>query len=275
MKQILVPTDFSKTASNAAIYAACLAKDTGAKLTLLHSYNMPVPIAEAPVIIMSPEELEKLCQEKLDMLKKEIQEKCGVTTECILTLGFAVEEIEIKAREIKADLVVMGMKDSGRIAEFIIGSTATGVMGKAKQPVMIIPDGAEYRRLEKIVFACDYKEVSSGSYLNIVKDIATLFNSKVFIVNLVNPSEEINVDTATEGMKLEMNFGEINHSFYFPKGEDVVDGITAFMEIHGADLVVMMHHKHNMVYRIFHESKTKRMAFHTHVPLLNLADKNG
>ena len=42
LKRILVPTDFSSTATEALRYAVPLAQQTGAKITLLHVFDWPL-----------------------------------------------------------------------------------------------------------------------------------------------------------------------------------------------------------------------------------------
>jgi nucleotide-binding universal stress UspA family protein len=51
MKTILVPTDFSEAAKNAAEYAINLAKVLNTKVTLFHVYHVPLPISEVPIMV--------------------------------------------------------------------------------------------------------------------------------------------------------------------------------------------------------------------------------
>jgi len=52
MKKILFPTDFSKTANNALIYALKMAENQKATLVVLHAYEMPIISATAnPVMV--------------------------------------------------------------------------------------------------------------------------------------------------------------------------------------------------------------------------------
>ena len=78
MKTILVPTDFSKSASNAAEYAVNLAKEIKATVLLFHVYHVPVFTSETDIMLMTPNDFQK---EKEEYLKKEatnLSEKNGV-----------------------------------------------------------------------------------------------------------------------------------------------------------------------------------------------------
>ena len=59
MKTILVPTDFSEEARNAAEYAVKLAKEVKAKVILFHTFQVPIPISEVPVMVISENEMLK------------------------------------------------------------------------------------------------------------------------------------------------------------------------------------------------------------------------
>ncbi len=68
MKTILVPTDFSKSANNAALYAVNLSKEMKAKILLYNVYDFPVDIAgDAAVPLLTTSELKK---ESEHLLKK-------------------------------------------------------------------------------------------------------------------------------------------------------------------------------------------------------------
>jgi nucleotide-binding universal stress UspA family protein len=59
MNTILVPTDFSPAAENATAYAAQLARQIEASLVLLHVYQLPVPMTDYPVLMVTNEDLKK------------------------------------------------------------------------------------------------------------------------------------------------------------------------------------------------------------------------
>jgi len=49
MKTIIVATDFSDAAKNAAFYAADMAKSTNAALLLFHVYKIPASYSQIPI----------------------------------------------------------------------------------------------------------------------------------------------------------------------------------------------------------------------------------
>ena len=63
MKTILVATDFSAAALNAANYAADMASTINADILLLHVYHIPVSYSEIPVVV-TPDDLMRECRKR-------------------------------------------------------------------------------------------------------------------------------------------------------------------------------------------------------------------
>src|SRR6218665_670176 len=100
MKTIIVPTDFSATASDAAHYAAGLALHLQATLKLVHVLPMPVVISDIPIPYdnegISISEAKRSMEELKLQLQQKTNDKIAITTivsestfqaqlECMLT----------------------------------------------------------------------------------------------------------------------------------------------------------------------------------------------
>lgn len=112
MKTIIVPTDFSPTATNAMHYAIQMAKQIKANLLLVHVYQVPVSYTDAPIVLVSVDELRKSAEARMQTLKEEVEhlvhKEQKVYTETIL--GNVVDELENVCKKIKPFAVVMGTK---------------------------------------------------------------------------------------------------------------------------------------------------------------------
>lgn len=272
MKTILVPTDFSKAANNAAEYAANLSKEMKATVILFHVYHVPIPVSEIPVMISNSSEYQA---ENLALLNKDatsLKRKTGAEIKCITKMGFAVDEI--LEEEKNAILIVMGMKGASKLSEELVGSTTTATLRKATVPVLVIPEKAKYKKPEKIVFACDYDPRTDVHTLDALKELMKTFNSKIYIVNVKREKEAVSVENAIAGSKLEGKLCDVQHIYYFPEKDDLVEGINEFVENKQADMVAIIPHRYSLMDRLFHKSISKKMAFHTHVPLLALPDNH-
>jgi nucleotide-binding universal stress UspA family protein len=93
------------------------------------------------------------------MVNKEVtylHKKFGVMVEGKSKNGFKSEEISAVASEVKADLIVMGMRGSGKHKG--IGSTTLSTMRKTNVPIIVVPEGVDFTPVKNITFATDYKE---------------------------------------------------------------------------------------------------------------------
>jgi nucleotide-binding universal stress UspA family protein len=272
MTTILVPTDFTDVSRNASIYATEFAKALHGRILLFHAYHIPVvPTADAPIPAVP--DVRELENDNMHLLKKEasyLSTLSGVQIDCISTEGFAVDEILIIEEKHRPDLIIMGITTAGSLAEFVFGSIATDVISKTHTPVIVIPENAKYKKIERIVFSSDYKLEADSNELAMLKHIIKNFNAKLYILNVEKEKEDIEVDKALLMMKIENYFDDIEHTHHLPIDNDLIHGLNTFIEVHEIDLIAMIPNKHNLLTRMFHESSTKKMAFHTHIPLLTL-----
>ena len=270
MKTILVPTDFSDAANNAAKYAVDFAKETNANVLLFHSYHVPMPNTEVPVIIVTPDELQKENEVRLKKEADSLMEKTGVEVNYLAKMGLAVDEI--LNEEENASLIVMGMKGASKLSEALMGSITTATIREAKTPVLVIPEGAKYKNPDKIVFACDYNPKTDTKAIDSLKEFVRPFRSKIYVLNIKSKQESASIEEAVVGIDLENKLSGIEHIYYFPEKDDLVEGINDFVKEHNADMVVIIPHRYNLREGLFHTSVSKKMAFHTQVPMLALHD---
>ena len=179
---------------------------------------------------------------------------------------------ELLEEEKNATLIVMGMKGANKLSEALIGSTTTATLRKATAPVLVIPEKAKYKKPEKVVFACDFDPRTDVHTLDDLKKLMKTFGSKIYVVNVKQKKESVSMEEAVAGVKLENKLNDVEHVYYFPEKENLVEGINEFVQEHQADMVAIIPHRYSLMDRLFHKSISKKMAFHTHVPLLALPD---
>lgn len=279
MKTILVPTDFSKCAYNAAKYAVELAKETKAKIILLHTYQVPVPPPETHI---SPVSISDLHEENMKRLKKmaefelNLHKNDDLEIEYEAIAGLVVNEIIDASQKYNVGMIVMGTEGvSGVIKKYILGSNAANVIAKAPCPVLAVPENAKYFGLKKVVFAADFHEVKSNSSFNTLAEISLLFDSKILILSVSKNEKDIpSITEAFEGLNLDKVFERIPHSFHNVVSEDIARAISDFANTKKADLLVTMPQKHSYLELLFNKSITRGLVFHTQTPILSLPEQN-
>lgn len=270
MKTILAPTDFSEASENAVNYAAEMAKFAHAKLIIFHAYSIPVPVSEVPVVTIPFEELEKENTKLLHSLDKKIKSAHGkIDTQLVTKPGFVVDEILTMLEAHKADIVVMGLTGAGRTAA-LLGSNTTSVMKKAHAPVLGIPGKAKFKKPSKIALACDYKAIVPDHVVKKFKDFVHAFGAKVLVFDVLKKAELVSYQKAAAEVNLENALGNVNHSLYFPSGDDMPEEVNQFVEKNDVDILTVMPHNYTFISGLFHHSSAKKIALHTHVPILSI-----
>jgi nucleotide-binding universal stress UspA family protein len=275
MKTILVPIDYSPVSDNALNYATGLALETGAKLFLFHLYSIPVPNGEMPfVMVADMHDVEN--RDRLKVLEEKIRKKTmgKINVQSEALAGFNnVEEILNQVKQKKADLIVMGITGgTGKLAQALIGSTAISVLRKSERPVLIVPEKARFKKISKIVLACDYHNSLPRRMKTILEEIAGLHQGKLSVLNMQNPEEAMENEKGRSFKAIHKTLAKFEPAYFYEISEAFDSGIESFILKQKADLLVMIPHKHNLFDRLLHGSNTQRMAFHTSIPLLSIHD---
>ena len=133
--RILFATDFSPASEAALKYATALARDSGARLLIVHVEELPTPYAGGEMMLPQPEypnpEIRK-------MLEAVVPTDKNVPYEHHLLLGTAAEDIVRLATEEKADLIVIGTHGRTGLKRVLMGSVAEAVMRHAHCPVLTL-----------------------------------------------------------------------------------------------------------------------------------------
>ena len=167
MKKILVPTDFSKQATDALDVAIQLVKIIKAEITVFHIVEAPIPsggIFVATEFIPPSEEMEYLkntveeARLKMATLVKEVRATHQFNILPEIAIGNPYAHISSYIVDKEVDLVVMGSKGSSGIEEFLIGSTTEKVIRKSKCPVLTVKSKIDILTIKDIVFASDFDE---------------------------------------------------------------------------------------------------------------------
>jgi nucleotide-binding universal stress UspA family protein len=271
MKSILLPTDFSAVSANAADYAAELALETSSRLVLMHVCTVPYIAVESAVFIPEFEVNESM--KMLAGLQDRLNLKFGsrLEMECVCRTGNTVDAIiNDYASENNIHLVVMGMHGAGYLEEKLLGSNVTSVIRNSRTPVLVVNEKNTFRPVKRIVLASDNTELPK---LDPVKDIISLYNSRIYVLHIIREFGDgtpPNMHHIIQGIRTML--AGIDHSFHFEANKDTVEGINIFAASVEADMVILIPHHHAFPGNIFHESNTKRMAFHSEVPMLAIQE---
>ncbi len=145
MKTIIAALDFSNATPIVLEMATKLATSLGAKLHLFHaveqapSYSIyGYALEEFPAMHLYQEEALIRAKHQLDELLTGVKIKLPASV-CQVLLGDPVHSLLDYAKQIQADLVVLGTHGHGALASLLLGSVAEGLVRKALVPILVVP----------------------------------------------------------------------------------------------------------------------------------------
>ena len=141
IKQILVPTDFSKNAEHALSYAVELAKRCSAKLHLLHTPVIPTYLLMDLSYSPGPEAVTRILNDAQAALDEEAKSTATAGIELFTAIreGTVHEVIRDYAKEHDIDLVVVGTHGRTGVSKLMYGSVTERVLKTVHTPILVIP----------------------------------------------------------------------------------------------------------------------------------------
>lgn len=144
VKKILVPVDFSECSVAAAKQALAISGPLGAKLDVIHTYDLPSFIA--PSMVMYPSQFEapmtshaeQQASEQLANFCRRVGLFDHPDVSARVMLGPAGPTILDIATAEHPDLIVIGTHGRTGVARFLMGSTAEKVLRHAPCPVLAV-----------------------------------------------------------------------------------------------------------------------------------------
>lgn len=138
-RHILVPHDFSDTAQHALGFALEFAAKLGARVTVMHAYEIP-SYAYPDGIALTAEVVGNIQRAAGAALEGVVarSRRPGVDVQGLLRQGPAWSEINATAKDAHADLVIMGTHGRHGLARAFLGSVAEKVVRTAPCPVLTL-----------------------------------------------------------------------------------------------------------------------------------------
>ena len=262
MNTIIIPTDFSATAENAMHYGAKLAGLMNASVLLVHVYQVPINMNEAPVMMIAPEELKNSADKGLERLREELQQAYnGLNVAIESRLGDLNEELQDLCKERDPFAVVIGSKGIRGFERMLFGNTSLSVIRHAHYPVITVPEKYTGFATERIVLAADFK-TDAPLPVEHIKTIVRELKAKLHIVHIAQEGDTSNPDAFLHQLK------EINTSYKSIAHSDVLKGLQTFMQQEAADMLLIFPHDHTLFERLFFRLHAEDIITSLEVPVM-------
>lgn len=270
MKTIIVPVDFSENSANATEFAANLAAFYGADLLLYHAYQLPVVMHEFAYPAFDIEETQRAAVHELEVMKENALSKIKVkvTIDVKAEMATLQEGLAEFCNDVKPDLIVMALSGKNALTRLIVGSNTIKTIQELKYPVLVIPSKAEFIPIRKIGFACDYQNVKQTTPVDLLKKIVNDFRADLHVLNVNNTNQNPRIDIMNESLIINDLLKDMKVQYNTIQAGDVTDGINWFAEKEKLDWITVIPKKHPLLQKMFSQSHTKHLLYHTHIPIL-------
>lgn len=282
MKKILVPTDFSACANNALNFAMEIAKLLASHIILVHTVesNAGVYMDYMGVQKELEEEILQETRQKLLLMEKAIRETENVSVEAQLYTGSVKENILLSVENTRADLIVMGtMGTAGRVGEKLWGTKTAAITGSSMIPVIAVPYSYTWTEPHEILFATNRFE-KEVALLTPLFEIAGSFKSRIHAVVFTDEDSSSGSDFVdnSRGIKdyeyfLSQTFPGKSIITAHISGSRFEETLQQYIDKHNIGMVAMISLQRGFLSRLVHPSATRRMAYHTTLPLLIIPDQ--
>ena len=148
-KSILVATDFSVQADHAVRRAATLAKQHGARLTILHVIDRNGDYCAGDRFSLAIDPTLRATQARVELrrIADELSREFDVKADLVVKFGDSLDVLVNESS--RASLVVFGQRAGGSIKELVLGTRADRLLDACARPVLVVrqPVQGPYRRV--------------------------------------------------------------------------------------------------------------------------------
>jgi nucleotide-binding universal stress UspA family protein len=282
MKTILYTTDYSDQSIPAFRYAQGISAKMNAKLIVIHVFDYPSMLDDMDLKHEDPFPnmgayatnihktlLEEFCTKHLDPSLKNLT----LEVEAIENNSI-VDGIISMADEIKASLIIIGMKGGSRLKEILMGNTAKQLLKAAACPVLAIPKQADYKEIETIAYLTDFEEEDLG-VINKLIEIAQPFGAHIRVIHITKTKSNSRHDFQYNKKKIEDQVDYPNLEVELIEAKTIFEGLTNYIKQAKPDLIAVLERESkSLSSQLFHRDIVKRMKSYVKTPLLSLNAKN-
>lgn len=273
INRILIPFDFSETASLSVEHALHLSKLVKADILLLHiveqvSFTTAISQALGGV----EKKIESASIEKLEAFAADLHAKTGMKVEVRTEVGRVYRKITEVAKEWKADLVIMGTHGANGYQKFALGTNTSRVVQEAPCPVLSVQTHATDVGFKKIILPIDETN-ESRQKVPFAVGLAQFYNAQIILLGIINFSGndlvrrfKIKVEQVEDYV---VNHG-LDYETVYREGNDLAGITMKTSEEVGADLLVIMTEQEPSITGFLLGTYATRVVNNSKIPVLSI-----
>jgi nucleotide-binding universal stress UspA family protein len=270
MKTIIIATDFSTAAMNAATYGIKMAESVKADVMLFNVFEVLANYGEM-VIDINVDNLKKDAVSDMEALKSELIRNTGtkINITSDVRLGVFNYELNTLCETVNPYAVIMGSQGKAAAERVLFGTHALYAMKHLVWPLITIPATATFSAIKNIGLAYDFEKELDSNFTEEIKLLAHDFDATIHVLNAAK-EDEFDADFVMLSSRLEKMLAPFTVKYHFITSDNANQGIIDFADKNDIDLLIVMPKYHSLLEKIIFKSHIKQMVLHSHVPVLAL-----
>lgn len=263
MNNILVPIGTSPDSSQTLQYAIDFALNFGAKIFVMDVFSVTSAVGSLANV---EEKVAKSSKEHLKEVIDKVDTK-GIDIKIATYNGDIVDGLKSIDRELGIDLMIISPKSNDIQEELYLGNTSGKMIKQTDIPALIVPKGAQFKPINKILTAFGSGILKRNSILNPLITIKNKFKSEVSLLLVKRPGyseADLKVNTALMDLSKQLTITE-NATTYL--------GVMEHFQNEHPDVLCVFRRKRGFFKKLWEKNTILKSEFYVPIPVLVLSVK--
>jgi len=280
MKTILVPTDFSKDATEAAKYAAELGKYIGSsRILVLNSFYVSIYESILPSVNFIQLSNEEITQKQESILRRLRALKArleflvhgsNIVIDYHLSNLPLLRSIHQAIDDQEVDLIIIGSTGENAKEESLIGRNTIAIAKTSMVPVIVCPSQTKFTPIKKVILACDFKKVTDTIPLNELEKVLNRTKAELLVLNVDPHGHHLKPEAVSEVSALQQMLKDFSPKYHYTDDIDTIDSIIQFADTQNAQLIIALPKRYSFLQGLMHNSISQKLALNSKTPVLIL-----
>ncbi len=278
-KKILIPTNFSKHAWNALIFAMTLYKRFPCTFYLINTYQNQGFLSEAIPLVKSEDDVpspKETSEKGLERIMKGLsfrKENPKHHFETISFQGNLVNGIQEAVDKHGIDLIVLGAQ--GDSVSIHTAEDISKVSEDVEQcPILVIPGTYEFTAQPnpEIVFPSNFRIPFKQKELEALIVFSKSLGASIRVLYINSDSKKLSEEQKAHKAELAKYLSEIDHSFHTLTQTTPATGVHLFIESRESNFLALYQRKQGFFSRLFNKNVMQEVNFDPKLPVLILKE---
>ncbi|WP_136482960.1 universal stress protein [Cognatitamlana onchidii] len=274
MKNILLPTDFSKNSLNAIYYALDLMKGEACRFYFLNVQKASSFISDDMMVVGASGTIYKTiisaAKKSIDNIISKIESDYEFENfECFSIVDYDnfIDAINQVSHTKKIDLIIMGTKGASGLSKTLFGSNTVRVIQRCYAPILVVPDGCQFSHFRTIAFTTNNLPLFRPEELKPLQEFMLNHHAKLSILHVADEHHLAQNQSLNEDFFNEY-FPKALHDYIDSNTHDIFQAIQNYLKANDIKMLAMMSKKHSFIERLFTEHLEETLAYNIDIPLL-------